>query len=147
MPDADSADADSAPEFRSPKRALARSFRLSRDRWKHKAAQRRQQIKALQIRVRDLETSRDLWKDKALHLTAQLQQLQGVTSPQPDDSVSAQTGQVDPAGSSPVPPSPPTGAGQAEPLPGDPLPATSAPAGSSAASEGPPPKKAPRARR
>jgi hypothetical protein len=70
-----------------------------------------------------------------------------VPPPQPDDSVPAQTGQADPAGSSPVPPSPPTGTGQADPVPGDHVPATPAPAPSSAVSEGPPPKKAPPARR
>src|SRR4051794_14068486 len=59
-------------EFRSPKRALARSFRLSRDRWKAKAGQRRQEIRGLKVRLRDLETSRDLWKQKAAHLQVQL---------------------------------------------------------------------------
>jgi hypothetical protein len=65
-----------AVEFRSPKRALARSFRLSRDRWKAKAGQRRQENRALKVRLRDLETSRDLWKQKATHLQAQLDLLQ-----------------------------------------------------------------------
>jgi hypothetical protein len=77
MPDPSPCRDDDAPEFRSPKRALARSFRLSRDRWKDKATRRRQQVKALQVRLRDLEVSRDLWKDKAAHLEAQLQQLRG----------------------------------------------------------------------
>jgi hypothetical protein len=76
---------DDTPEFRSPKRCLARSFRLSRDRWKAKAAERLQQIKALKVKVRDLEVSRELWKAKALHLQAQLaQQLGVVPAPQED---------------------------------------------------------------
>ena len=65
-----------AAEFRSPKRALARSFRLSRDRWKAKAVLRRAEIRALEVRLRDLENSRDLWKQKAAHLQAQLDGLQ-----------------------------------------------------------------------
>ena len=119
MPDSDPSRAEETPEFRSPKRALARSFRLSRDRWKQKATQRREEIKALQIRVRDLETSRDLWKEKALYLQAQLQQLQGLALPQ--------TSQTDPPDN-----------GQPPPAPG------SAP--SSTTTEAPTPKKAPRAR-
>jgi hypothetical protein len=63
---------EDAPKYRSPKRALARAFRLSRDLWKTKADQRGKRIKALQIRVRDLAVSRDLWKTKALHLQEQL---------------------------------------------------------------------------
>jgi hypothetical protein len=58
---------DEAAEYSSPKRCLARSFRLSRDRWKQKAADRLGQIKALKVKARDLQTSRDLWKLKALH--------------------------------------------------------------------------------
>jgi hypothetical protein len=59
--------ADETPEYSSPKRCLARSFRLSRDRWKQKAADRLGQVKALKVKARDLRVSRDLWKQKALH--------------------------------------------------------------------------------
>ena len=65
----------SGGEFRSPKRALARSFRLSRDRWKEKAGQRRDEIRALKVRLRDLEVSRDLWKQKSSHLQLQVDRL------------------------------------------------------------------------
>jgi hypothetical protein len=75
MPAADSSGSDDAPKYRSPKRTLAHSFRLSRDRWKTKAAQRRAQLRALKVRLRDVEASRDLWKTKALHLQEQLQHL------------------------------------------------------------------------
>jgi hypothetical protein len=75
---------ESTAEFRSPKRALARSFRLSRDRWKEKAGQRRAEIRALKVRLRDLEVSRDLWKQKATHLQSQLDLLRA--SPEADSS-------------------------------------------------------------
>ena len=74
----DATNAEDRPKYRSPKRALARAFRLSRDRWKKKATQRRQELKALQVRLRDLEISRDLWKDKAVHLQRQVQDLLGL---------------------------------------------------------------------
>jgi hypothetical protein len=90
MSDANDSPDDETPEFRSPKRCLARSFRLSRDRWKHKATLRRGQIKTLQVKVRDVEVSRDLWKDKALHLEAQLRELLGVVPP-PHDALPALT--------------------------------------------------------
>jgi hypothetical protein len=107
---------DNSPEYVSPKRCLAHSFRLSRDRWKLKATERRQQIKVLKVKLRDLEVSRDLWKQKALHLQAQLAELLGVVPP--PDSV--------PPADQPVPPGP-----------------TAAPP---AAHEADPPKKARRAR-
>jgi hypothetical protein len=87
MSAADNSPDDDTPKFRSPKRCLAHSFRLSRDRWKLKATQRRQQIKTLQIRLRDLQTSRDLWKQKALQLQAQLQELLGVIPPADQDTL------------------------------------------------------------
>jgi hypothetical protein len=71
MPAADSSHPD-APEYRSPKRSLAHSFRLSRNRWKAKATQRRDQLRAIKVRLRDVEASRELWKTKALHLQEQL---------------------------------------------------------------------------
>lgn len=126
MSDADDSPDDDTPQFRSPKRCLARSFRLSRDRWKLKATQRRQQIKALQVKARDLEVSRNLWKVKALHLEAQLAELLGVVPP-PDDEASG-LGQADQA-----------------PSPADRTPlALAAPP---TAREDDPPKKARRARR
>ena len=57
-------------EHQSPKRCLARSYRLSRDRWKSKALQRRGEIRVLKARLNDLQDSRDLWKQKSLHLQA-----------------------------------------------------------------------------
>ena len=51
------------PAFRSPKHALARSFRLSRDRWKKKATERWDQIKALQAERLAVRDSLDGLKD------------------------------------------------------------------------------------
>src|SRR5262249_48144586 len=106
MPDADSSHPEESPEFRSPKRALARAFRLSRDRWKQKAAVRPQQIKARQARARALKASRALRKDKALPLQAQLQALQAGATPQPDGCTSAPPTQPDPAATRQMPPDP-----------------------------------------
>jgi hypothetical protein len=58
--------AEEVPDYHSPKRCLARSFRLSRDRWKGKAADRLATIHSVRVRVRDLALSRDLWKRKAI---------------------------------------------------------------------------------
>jgi hypothetical protein len=111
----DSPHAADTPEFRSPKRALARAFRISREGWKRKAGERRKQIKALQIRVRDLEVSRDLWKEKALHLQGQVEQLLTLASSERDaePSVSAlpQQSAIDPVAApslpqDPLPPQP-----------------------------------------
>jgi chromosome segregation ATPase len=51
--------------FADPKRCLAASFRKSRDRWKTKAQKRNKAIKALTIRVRDLEASRQHHREQA----------------------------------------------------------------------------------
>ena len=124
--------ADDTPQYSSPKRCLARSFRLSRDRWKAKATERRQQIKALQVKARDLEVSRDLWKAKALQLQAQLAALLGVLPPRDDDDGDApRLDLADQETSSPADPTPPA------------LPAAAPAEGR----EDGPPKKARRARR
>lgn len=66
--------AEGPTEYRSPKRCLAHSFRLSRDRWKAKATDRLAAIHSLRGRVRDLACSRDLWKRKALYYQDLLRQ-------------------------------------------------------------------------
>jgi hypothetical protein len=70
-------------EFRSPPRILIPKLVESRDEWKRKATQRKAQLKARGIRIRDLSTSRELWKKRALAaeqnalaLTEQLRQAQ-----------------------------------------------------------------------
>jgi hypothetical protein len=66
--------AEGPTEYRSPKRCLAHSFRLSRDRWKAKATDRLAAIHSLRGRIRDLACSRDLWKRKALYYQDLLRQ-------------------------------------------------------------------------
>jgi hypothetical protein len=117
---------DDAPQYVSPKRCLARSFRLSRDRWKAKATERLRQIKALKVKARDLAVSRHLWKAKALHLQAQLAQLLGDVPPPDQAPALDHTDQA------------------AQPPPG---PTPTAPALHPHAPEVVPPKKARRARR
>jgi hypothetical protein len=51
--------------FKSPSPKLVQFFKTSRDRWKRKALLRRDRIKALQVRIRDLSESRDRWKSRA----------------------------------------------------------------------------------
>jgi chromosome segregation ATPase len=64
------------PSFRSPPRILIPKLVRSRDRWKAKAAQRKRDLKAAQIRTRDLASSRQRWKARALGAEQQLQDLQ-----------------------------------------------------------------------
>jgi len=93
------------PQFRSPKRSLALSFRLSRDRWKAKASRRLQDIKACRVRIRDLQTSRALWKEKALHLQRQIDELQGraAAEPQPNHQPAVEGSLTPPAQAEPTP--------------------------------------------
>ena len=51
--------------FNSPNRILARSFRLSRDKWKQKHKEAKAKIKYLEVRSRDLEKSREHWREIA----------------------------------------------------------------------------------
>ncbi len=62
-------------QFQTPPRILIPKLVKSRDAWKAKATQRKAQRKALEIRIRDLETSRDLHRQNAEQLQHQLAQL------------------------------------------------------------------------
>jgi hypothetical protein len=42
---------------------------LSREKWKTRVAAKRREIRALRVKVRDLQVSRDLWKRRALAVT------------------------------------------------------------------------------
>lgn len=66
----------SACQFQTPPRILIPKLVRSRDAWKAKAAQRKAQRKALEIRVRDLEASRDLHRQRAEQLQKQVDQLE-----------------------------------------------------------------------
>jgi hypothetical protein len=74
------------PAFRTPPRILIPKLVRPRDAWKAKAATRKTQRKALEIRVRDLEASRDLHRqrgeqrqERVTQLEAQLAELKRPT--------------------------------------------------------------------
>jgi chromosome segregation ATPase len=52
-------------KFRTPVRILLPKLLQSRDAWKAKSDRRKQQLKAAQIKIRDLSASRDLWRHRA----------------------------------------------------------------------------------
>ena len=64
------------PQFRTPVRILLPKLVKSRDNWKDKCLQRRNQNKTLKIKIRDLSASRDSWRTKYEALLAEHQQLQ-----------------------------------------------------------------------
>ena len=51
--------------FKTATDRLVRYFEKSRDAWKARALQKQQQLRSLEIKVRDLSVSRDYWKKKA----------------------------------------------------------------------------------
>ena len=51
--------------YRSAASRLARTFRASRDAWKARAEQKQKRLRALEIKVRDLQASRAQWKRRA----------------------------------------------------------------------------------
>jgi chromosome segregation ATPase len=65
-----------APEYRSPKRVLARAFEISRDLWKGKYKSLQEELKALRTDVRDLRRSRERWRAKAEALEHRAKELQ-----------------------------------------------------------------------
>jgi peptidoglycan hydrolase CwlO-like protein len=58
-------DSKEYPLLDSRPRALAQSFRMSRDNWKRKCQEAKAELKSLRGRIRDLELSRDKWRDDA----------------------------------------------------------------------------------
>jgi chromosome segregation ATPase len=61
--------------FRSPPRILIPKLVQSRDTWKAKAGTRKRQLKAAQIRCRDLGLSRARWKNRAQASAQRIQEL------------------------------------------------------------------------
>jgi len=53
-----------AKPFKSPKHKLISFFQRSRDKWKERARRYFSQIRAFEVRVRDLEASRDHWRKR-----------------------------------------------------------------------------------
>lgn len=60
-------------EYKSPPHKLIKFFKESRDNWEETAKERREEIRNLQARVRDLEASRASWKAKAKEALKQVQ--------------------------------------------------------------------------
>jgi hypothetical protein len=58
-------------DLKTPVARLARLFRDARDRWRAKALERQQRLRAAQVRIRDLEHSRAYWKARALAAAGQ----------------------------------------------------------------------------
>jgi chromosome segregation ATPase len=52
-------------EYKSPPHKLVKFFEKSRNSWEETAKKRREEIRDLQARIRDLEASRASWKEKA----------------------------------------------------------------------------------
>lgn len=52
------------PFFKSPPHKLRAFFQASRDLWRARAKDYHQEIRWLEIRVRDLEASRDHWRQR-----------------------------------------------------------------------------------
>ena len=61
-------------EYKSPPHKLIKFFKESRDSWEETAKKRREEIRDLQARVRDLEASRESWKEKAKTALGQAQE-------------------------------------------------------------------------
>jgi len=53
-------------DLKTPMSRLLRVFRDGRARWRAKALERQQRLRAAQVRIRDLEHSRAYWKARAL---------------------------------------------------------------------------------
>lgn len=51
--------------FKSSNNRLVNFFKSSRDKWKQKAIDRHKEIRALEVKVRDLQISRENWKNKS----------------------------------------------------------------------------------
>ena len=66
----------SCASYKSPRRALIRSFVQSRDRWKLKAQDRKVEIKRLRNHVASLKRGRDEWKSRSQALQGELAQVQ-----------------------------------------------------------------------
>jgi hypothetical protein len=52
-------------QYKSSEKRLAKWFSESRDSWKEKALSRQKELRALEVKIRDLENSRDNWKKRA----------------------------------------------------------------------------------
>jgi hypothetical protein len=62
--------------FKSSESRLARLFKKSREQWKERAAAKQKQLRAMEVKVRDLSASRERWKERALLAEKQQRQLE-----------------------------------------------------------------------
>ena len=62
--------------FQTPIRILLPKLLKSRDEWKAKSHNRKAQLKAAKIKIRDLSASRDMWRERTEQLQEQTQQIQ-----------------------------------------------------------------------
>jgi len=63
-------------KYKSPLRKLVKFFEQSRNQWKEKYFQKKNQVKQLQNRVRYLERTKQEWKQKAQNLKAEVKPLE-----------------------------------------------------------------------
>lgn len=63
-------------EFRSPLRKLVAFFKASRDKWKKKCQQTKDELKLLKRRFENLQISRDQWQRDDQQAEAQREELQ-----------------------------------------------------------------------
>jgi hypothetical protein len=52
-------------QYKSSEQRLAKWFGESRDSWREKSLLRQKELRALEVKIRDLENSRDNWKERA----------------------------------------------------------------------------------
>lgn len=61
--------------YKTPASRLVRLFHSGRERWKQRALEKQQQVRSLEVNVRDLRSSRDHWKERARKAEAKLKAL------------------------------------------------------------------------
>jgi hypothetical protein len=62
--------------YLSPARVLARSFRLSRDKWKQKYQNLKRVLKRNQVQLHDVRASREIWRERAESAEQKLLEIQ-----------------------------------------------------------------------
>jgi len=72
-------------EYTSPLRKLTRFFRKSRDKWKRKCLDAKQNLKLVKNRVRAVERSRDRWSERACERQRRIDELEAELQKTADD--------------------------------------------------------------
>ena len=76
LPQAESMEQVALSALKSPVRILVRRFRSSRDNWKQKCLQAKNDIKRFKNKAADAVRSRDQWKQKFEHLQERTESLE-----------------------------------------------------------------------